>query len=146
MMHIAQLLGHGEQRARHDAHRLRHALMLIDHLMGQRIGLQPLGDALQHRIAHLMHRPAHPALERGAGEAQGFGGAQHGRLDVMVVSPEKIRRPILPMRRPGSTDLFPSFFPRASRGRGQGEGGASTRATSTTDASSMYPYRQYTRL
>ena len=90
MMHIAQLLGHGQQRARHDAHRLRNALMLIDHLMAQRIGLQALSDALKHRIADLMHGPTHPALEGCPGKAKGFSRAQHGRLDVMVVPPPEL--------------------------------------------------------
>ncbi len=73
--------------------------MLVDHLMGQRIGLQALSDALENRVAHLMHGPAHAALEGGPGKAQGFGGAQHGCRDVMVVFPrERFRRPILPMK------------------------------------------------
>jgi hypothetical protein len=78
MVDVAQLLGHGEQRAQHDAYGLARAVALVDHLVGQRIDTQALANSQQRGVGDVMRCAPDPSFERGAGEAQGFGGAQHG--------------------------------------------------------------------
>ena len=82
MVHVAQLLRHGEQGAQHDPDRLAFAVPLIDHVVGQRIGAQPLGDMAEGGVAGVMDRPQHAAFQGGAGKSQGLGRAQHGSLGL----------------------------------------------------------------
>jgi hypothetical protein len=85
VVHIVQLLRHGEQRAQHDAHRLFLALALVNDAVGQRIGAQPFGDSPQRSVGYVMGGAAHAAIQRGAGEAKPLGGAQD-RLHGIVYS------------------------------------------------------------
>jgi hypothetical protein len=70
MVDVAQLLGHGEQWAQHDAHGLARAVALVDDLIGQGVGAQPLADAQQRGVGDVMRCAPNPPFERGAGEAQ----------------------------------------------------------------------------
>ena len=75
-MHVGELLLHDEQRTQHQAHRLLHPLMLVDHLV--RLGVRPqtLRDPREGRVAHMIGGAPDTRFERGAGKPERFGGAE----------------------------------------------------------------------
>ena len=75
-MHVRELLLHDEQRAQHEADRLLHAVMLVDHLVGTRVRAQPLGDPSEGRIAHMIRGAPDARFERRAGKSERFSGTE----------------------------------------------------------------------
>ena len=72
VMDVAQLLLHDEQRAQHEADGLFDAVMLVDQLVGPRVGAQPFVDPREGRVGHMICRASDPRFERGAGKPEGF--------------------------------------------------------------------------
>ena len=71
-MDVAELLLHDEQRAQHEADRLFDAFMLVDQLVGPRVGTQAFVDPREGRVGDMIRRAPDPRFERGAGKPEGF--------------------------------------------------------------------------
>ncbi len=74
IVHVVELLAHRRASGRSMTRMAsRYAVVLVDHAVGEGIGLQPLGDAGKCRIGHVVRGAPDAAFERGPRQAQGFG-------------------------------------------------------------------------
>jgi hypothetical protein len=67
VVHVRQLFLHDEERAKHEADRLLHPLMLVDHLVGTGVRAQSFGDPSEGRVADMIGGAPDARFEGGAG-------------------------------------------------------------------------------